>query len=76
MCFFQEKIVFPDDGNTAEASADEVDDDGEDEYVFSYEGGPDDPVVQQSLEDRCKTVAGSACVDINLCSDEGEVRLG
>jgi hypothetical protein len=63
---FQHEIVFPDEDYSEEASEGDVEQ-GESNYTFSYEEDPENPV---SLEEACKTT-GAACVDINLCSDEG-----
>jgi len=62
--FFQQKIVFPDEDYSEEASEGEL---NEGESEFSYDEDLENPV---SLEEACKTT-GAACVDINLCSDEG-----
>jgi hypothetical protein len=62
----QHKIVFPDEDYSEEASEGDVEQ-GESESEFSYDEDLENPV---SLEEACKTT-GAACVDINLCSDEG-----
>jgi hypothetical protein len=64
---FQEKIAFPNDDYPEEASEGDDVEQGESDYTFSYDEDPENPV---SLEEACKTT-GAACVDINLCSDEG-----
>ncbi len=66
---FQERIAFPVDDYPEEASEGDVEQGVSD---FIYDIDPENPV---SLEEACKTT-GDACVDINLCSDEGKVRLG